>query len=95
MRLGLNELGINKRYQQEIVSKNCPFCPSILEDDLHFLVTCPAYQKERKKYLPHIVNSSQQLTLASLLNDQSTDILRKLAMYIFYSFKTREEKMST
>eukprot|EP00745_Piridium_sociabile_P018413 TRINITY_DN27645_c0_g1_i3.p1 TRINITY_DN27645_c0_g1~~TRINITY_DN27645_c0_g1_i3.p1 ORF type:complete len:295 (+),score=15.40 TRINITY_DN27645_c0_g1_i3:814-1698(+) len=33
LRLGLNELGINKRYQQEIPNNHmCPFCHNTLED---------------------------------------------------------------
>ena len=36
LRLGINELGVNKRFQPENATKTCPFCPGVLEDELHF-----------------------------------------------------------
>ena len=37
LRLGINELGVNKRFQPENAIKTCPFCPGVLEDESHFL----------------------------------------------------------
>ena len=38
LRLGINDLGVNKRFLcDSFVNKNCPFCPDILEDASHFL----------------------------------------------------------
>ena len=37
LRFGINELCVNKRYESEnIVNKDCAFCPDILEDEMHF-----------------------------------------------------------
>ena len=36
LRLGVNDLGVNKRFLcDSFVNKNCPFCPDILEDESH------------------------------------------------------------
>ena len=40
---GINELGVNKRFQPEHATKTCPFCPGVLEDEIHFLFICPVY----------------------------------------------------
>ena len=37
LRLGINDLGVNKRFLADsFVNKNCPFGPDILEDESHF-----------------------------------------------------------
>ena len=52
LRLGLIELGVNKRFKcDNFENKNCSFCPNILEDEPHFLFCCPAYSDIRRKYL--------------------------------------------
>ena len=43
LRLGINELGVNKRFQPENATKTCLFCPVVLEDEIHFLFICPVY----------------------------------------------------
>ena len=56
LRLGINDLGVNKRFLcDSSVNKNCPFCPDILEDESHFLFCCTAYDEARRKYLSHII----------------------------------------
>ena len=52
MRLGINDLGINKRYGQtsDLTSK-CKFCPNKIEDEVHFIFDCPLYYDVREKYI--------------------------------------------
>ena len=89
-RIGINELGINKRFQiSNVQSKNCPFCENSLEDEEHFLFVCHAYNSIRNKYL--IGNYEFENVL--FLQDPNIDVKRKTAMYIFYSLKCREEKL--
>ena len=35
----------------------CPFCPSLVEDEFHFLIKCPVYAHLRDKLLSEIKNS--------------------------------------
>ena len=71
------------------MNKNCPFRPDILEEESHFLFCCPAYDDARRKYLPHIIVPD---TVHSL--NSSTEQLRKLAMFVFYALKHREELLA-
>ena len=92
-RLGLNELGVNKRFQTGNVDiKNCPFCQGILEDEKHLLFTCHMYQDLRHKYLPHLINLDRQ-SLDIALNTPCVESIRKVAMFLFYSLKKREDQI--
>ena len=89
LRLGINDLGVNKRFLcDSFVNKNCPFCPDILEDESHFLFCCPAYDDVRRKYLSHIIVPDTVHSLNSVFDNASTEQLRKLAMFVFLCFKT-------
>ena len=40
LRLGINDLGVNKRFLcDSFVNKNCPFCPDTLDDESHILLS--------------------------------------------------------
>ena len=55
LRLGINELGVNKRFQLESANKTFPFCPNVLEDEFHLLFNCPVYADIRHKYLRQFI----------------------------------------
>ena len=76
------------------MNKNCPFCPDILEDESHFLFCCPAYDDARRKYLSHIIVPDTVRSLNSVLDNATTEQLRKLAMFVFYALKHREELLA-
>lgn len=90
-RLGINELGINKRFQGADVCKNCPFCPNHVEDEIHFLFVCPTYEDLREKVLFYLTEDNCELEYVLLNPDM--EFQRQLAMYIFYSLKRREEML--
>ena len=85
---------MNKRYECEnIVNKDCAFCPGILEDETHFLFHCPLYSSIRHK---HIEFTAQEAlpTLKVLQEAPSALVFKKVAMYVFYALKLREEKIT-
>ena len=90
LRFGINELRrVNKRYECEnIVNKECAFCPGILEDETHFLFHCPLYSSIRHKHIAEFMAQEALPTLKVLLEGVS----RKVAMYVFYALKLREEQ---
>ena len=93
--LGINDLGVNKRFLcDSFVNKNCSFCPDILEDESHYLFCCPAYDDARRKYLSHIIVPDTVHSLNSVFDNASTEQLRKLAMFVFYALKHREELLA-
>ena len=82
---------MNKRYESEnIVNKDCAFCPGILEDETHFLFDCPLYSSIRHKHIAEFMAQEALPTLKVLLEGVS----RKVAMYVFYALKLREEKIT-
>ena len=95
MRFGINELRVNKRYECEnIVNKDCAFCPGILEDETHFLFQCPMYSSIRHNHIAEFMAQEALPTLQVLLEAPSALVSRKVAMYVFYALKLREEKIT-
>ena len=93
LRLGINELGVNKRFQPENAIKTCPFCPGVLEDEIHFLFICPVYAGVRHKYLREFTDNDVEPSLNSVFENPSIDANRKVAMFAFYALKHREEML--
>ena len=89
LRLGINELGVNKRFQLESMNKTCPLCPNVLEDETHLLFNCPVYANVRLKYLGQFIVHDVELSLNSLLKNASIDSSRKISMFPFYALKHR------
>ena len=86
---------VNKRYESEnIVNKDCAFCPGILEDETHFLFHCPLYSSSRHKHIAEFMAQEALPTLIVLLEAPSALFSRKIAMYVFYALKLREEKIT-
>ena len=85
LRLGINELGINKRFQPESVNKTCPFCPNVLEDEFHLLFNCPVYANTRNKCLRQFSAHEAELSFNSLFQNASIDASRNVAMFTFYA----------
>ena len=95
LRFGINELRVNKRYESEnIVNKDCAFCPGILEDETHFLFHCPLYSSIGHKHISEFMAQEALPTLKVLLEAPSALVSRKVAMYVFYALKLREEKIT-
>ena len=95
LRFGINELRVNKRYESEnIVNKDCAFCPGILEDETHFLFHCPLYSSIRHKHIAELMAQEALPTLRVLLEAPSALVSRKVAMYVFYALKLREEEIT-
>ena len=56
LRLGVNELSVNKRLQPEnVVNTTYPFCLSVLEDESHFQFNCPLYADFSSKYVTDFI----------------------------------------
>ena len=66
LRLGIYELGVNKRFQPESVNKTCPLRSNVLEDVFHLLFNCPVYADIRYKYLRQFIVHDVELSFNSL-----------------------------
>ena len=95
LRFGINELWVNKHYESEnIVNKDCAFCPGILEDGTHFICHCRLYSSTRHKHIAEFMDQEALPTLKVLLEAPSALVSRKVAMYVFYALKLREENIT-
>ena len=91
-RFGINDLNNNKRYIG-VIDTNCPWCKE-RENEQHFLMRCPVYKHLRKRYLPHYLSkTSEEFACKQLMQCKSNAMTRSLAMYIFYAFRLREQKL--
>ena len=72
----------------------CPFCPTLIEDEIHFLVQCPTYKELRDKLLTNTSHSNKNFSnrdkfLAILKQDK----LNTTAKFIFEAFELRKTTM--
>ncbi len=44
------------RHIKNVGGRTCPFCPGVVEDELHFLFECKAYRIPRRNYINPITN---------------------------------------
>ena len=93
--LGINELGVNKRFQPENATNTCPICPGVLKDEIHFLFICPVYAGVRHKYLREFTDNDVEPSLNSVFENPSTDANRKVSMFAFYALKHGEEILAS
>ena len=95
MLLGINELRVNKGYESEnTVNKDCAFCPGSLEDETQFLFHCLLYSSIRHKHIAEFMDQEALPTLKVLLEAPSALVSRKVAMYVFYALKLKEDKIT-
>ncbi len=79
-RLSNNLLNIEKgRHTTPKTPKDqrfCPFCPKIVEDEIHFLLECPVYQTPRIKMTETIMNENPLFELKPH-NEKFIELIRK------------------
>ena len=53
-RCGVSDIKVHRnRYKKlNIVDMNCPLCNSADEDEVHFVLCCPAFDDLRKQFIP-------------------------------------------
>jgi len=90
-RLGVNALRSNVRTEEE-ADRNCPFCSDI-ENEVHLLFQCNAYNDLRKKYLAKHMQTESDTNVAHMICGREVMKTRDAAMYIHYAFKLRCKKL--
>ena len=88
LRIGLHNLQIEKgRHSTPIVpadQRYCPFCPNIVEDEIHFLLKCSLYNDERNTFLGKIqIDGETDIDLyRKILTSASLPVLFETGKYI-------------
>ena len=75
----------------------CPFCPHVVEDEIHFLFGCPSYHPQRVRLIEPIIN--QLRSVHSLLIEQRFEYVmsnmdKDLCNYISNSMELRDFLLS-
>ena len=95
-RLGVSDVNVHKfRYRAH--SNNdltCPLCNESIEDEVHFVLCCPAFDHIRQKYIPAKYTNQPNLFRLSLLLASSYPDVRNLAVYLCKAFKIRDVMIS-
>lgn len=96
-RLGISEIAQHYyRYRKHTVDElNCPLCRSGVEDELHFILCCPALSKLREQYIPRkYFKFPNQFRLSLLMASNKESIVKNLSIYIYKAFKLRSIMIS-
>ena len=89
-RMGITELyNHTGRYQLEPSNALCPLCREKDEDEVHFLLQCPALCDLREKYLLRYIDSSIDDALRFFLSCKNANVIRSTSLYMCKAFQRR------
>jgi hypothetical protein len=91
-RMGMSELKGNFLQYNPLIPKDrfCPFCPSLLETEFHFLLVCPQYKNIRNDILPLKFHKFPNMAkFAILMSSTNETLIAKLAMFVFKALGVR------
>ena len=79
--------------------RKCPFCKDVIEDECHFIISCPLYSEYRPDLLNIVRKSAPKFDdipsdlqkFIFLLTNENDEVLSKLAAFTYKSFKKRAE----
>ena len=100
-RLSCHPLMIEKgRHQKPPLSRperTCHYCPSEIEDELHFITSCPRYENERIPLYRtaiensiHFENLSNESKFIFLFSNEDLSVTSQLGSFVYNSIKKRE-----
>ena len=88
IRLGVLPINNNmNRYGDNPRVSMCPFCPSQIEDEKHFLTICPEYEYLRVRFLGNLNCHS----FYEMIEGNDTGISRTVSKYVFHAIKRRQQ----
>ena len=94
LRLSNHNLMIEKGRHNNIESSNrfCPFCPTCIEDEFHFIIKCPKYAPIRLNLIANINIENQHLSNESLFTFlmENKEIVHHTANFITRANNIRE-----
>lgn len=97
-RISAHPLLIEKgRYRNIPIDKRlCPTCKDKIEDEIHFMLLCPAYSKQRNKLLKSLPPIPQNFTdKKKFICIMETKNQTALAHYVHFSLKKREQMITS
>ena len=93
------EKGRHSRPPIERTERKCPFCKDHIEDECHFLITCPLYKDGRKVLFDEVTKTAPMFAILPTDRQKATYIfineddavLSKLSEFIYNGFKKRAD----
>ena len=101
-RLSCHQLMIERgRHQKPMIERSqrkCKICINKIEDEPHFLIECPLYEKERETLTclcsdldPDYNDMTCEEKYIFIMSNQNPNLLNMLGRYVTISFKIHEE----
>ena len=94
-RTGTFGLNAKKRWFEVGVTegRNCPFCPSKIEDEIHFVFDCVAYEKIRETCSVFNTTLVKMRNITAILTSEKEDILKSFAKYVAKANDIRKKRL--
>jgi hypothetical protein len=96
-RLGISELAVH-HYRYRVfnnVDLLCPLCKETEENEMHFVLCCPALIHIREKYIKAKYYRQPSLfKLKLLMSSASGEVVRSFSLFLFKAFKLRDIAIS-
>jgi hypothetical protein len=98
VRFGISDLLVHKYKYSARVNHNlikCPLCKEADDDEIHFMLCCPALQQLREVFIkPKFYRSPNAFRFILLMSNTNLVIVKNLSHYIYRAFQTREKLLS-
>ena len=92
-RLGISDLNVHRLRYKNVKDSDllCPMCHEAKEDEMHFVLLCPALQSIRETFIrPKYYRWPCLFRLNLLLSCTDTNVVRNLSLYLYKAFRHRE-----
>ena len=96
LRIGMSSLRSN--FLRYFLSHNmdCPFCPGIQENELHFVLKCHKYADLRSNLIPQkFWRNPSMFKLSLLLASTNTHYNNRLSIFVYKAFQLRSQSLLT
>ena len=68
----------------------CPMCKTEPENEIHFLLKCPAYVSIRQQYIPaNDSSASVQVQFKIVMSNKESGVIHSVAKFLYLAFKRR------
>ena len=96
-RFGVSDIKVHRsRFKLYNVDElKCPLCLSAVENEVHFVLCCPAFEGLRHEFIESkYFNNPCEFRLALLLDTQNERALKNLALFLYKAFSRRKTLLS-
>ena len=87
-KLGISDLCHKNRYNED--DALCPMCKTEPDNEIHFLIKCPAYVSIRQQYIPaNDSTASVQEHFKIVMFKKESRVIHSVAKFLYLAFKRR------